>query len=128
MIVDTSALIAIIKQEPEAELLEEILLDAAEVQMSVGNLLELHLATTDYRRLIDLPRMLRAIHVIPVPVSVAHLEIAKIAHDRFGRGSGHKASLNYGDCFAYALAKATKQPLLFKGNDFALTDIEAVPY
>ena len=57
-----------------------------------------------------------------VPVTIEQVMAARIAHQRFGRGN-HPAKLNYGDCFAYALAKVAGEPLLFKGNDFAQTDI-----
>ena len=59
-------------------------------------------------------------------VTAEHAQIARAAYRDFGRGSGHPAGLNFGDCFAYALAKATGEPLLFKGNDFAQTDL--TPY
>ncbi len=59
------------------------------------------------------------------PVTVEQARIAREAYRRYGRGSGHRAHLNFGDCFAYALAKARDEPLLFKGDDFSHTDIEA---
>jgi ribonuclease VapC len=58
-------------------------------------------------------------------VAAEHAQIARAAYRDFGKGSGHPAGLNYGDCFAYALAKATGERLLFKGNDFARTDVTA---
>ena len=58
-------------------------------------------------------------------MTAEHAELARTAHRRFGRGSGHPARLNFGDCFAYALAKATGEPLLFKGEDFGHTDIRS---
>jgi ribonuclease VapC len=61
-----------------------------------------------------------------VPFTVEQARIARIAYQQFGRGSGHPAQLNMGDCFAYALARDLGEPLLFKGDDFALTDIELV--
>ena len=59
------------------------------------------------------------------PVTMAQARIAREAYRDFGRGSGHPARLNFGDCFAYALAKETGEPLLFKGGDFARTDVTA---
>ena len=59
-----------------------------------------------------------------VPVTVEHAQAARRAWRRYGKGN-HPAGLNFGDCFAYALAEATREPLLYKGGDFALTDIEA---
>ncbi len=60
----------------------------------------------------------------PPPVTPDQARLSRSAHLRFGKGTGHKAALNYGDCFAYALAKAMDAPLLFKGNDFQQTDIQ----
>ena len=59
------------------------------------------------------------------PVTSAQTDLARVAHARFGKGSGHAAQLNFGDCFAYALAKSLGAPLLFKGEDFGHTDVEA---
>lgn len=65
-----------------------------------------------------------AVHPIGIePMTERHAEIARHAYRAFGRGSGHAAALNLGDCFAYALAKATGEPLLYKGDDFGHTDI-----
>lgn len=61
-----------------------------------------------------------------VPVSAEHVRIARAAYQHFGKGSGHRAGLNLGDCFAYALARATREPLLFVGDDFTHTDVTAV--
>ena len=70
--------------------------------------------------------VLRALHIEVVPFTVEQARIARVAYQQFGRGSGHPARLNMGDCFAYALARDLGEPLLFKGDDFALTDIELV--
>jgi ribonuclease VapC len=59
------------------------------------------------------------------PVTREQAEIARAAYRDFGKGSGHAAGLNFGDCFAYALAKAKREPLLFKGDDFSKTDVAA---
>ena len=59
------------------------------------------------------------------PVTESQAQIARDAYRDFGKGSGHKAQLNFGDCFAYALATSAREPLLFKGNDFSETDIAA---
>ena len=61
-----------------------------------------------------------------VPVSVEHVRLGRVAHQRFGRGSGHPARLNFGDCFAYALARDTGEPLLYTGDDFSHTDVRSV--
>jgi ribonuclease VapC len=69
--------------------------------------------------------MLRLFSIKIEPVTEEQAYLALDAYDRFGKGTGHPAALNYGDCFSYALAKQTGEPLLFKGNDFAHTDLEA---
>jgi len=128
IVVDTSAIVAIANYEPEAMAFRAVISRSSTVVMSVGNLLEIHLVTTRIRARFDIPTLLTLLAVRAEPVTVGQLEQARVAHDRFGRGSMHKAGLNYGDCFAYALAKTLGAPLLFKGNDFARTDIEAVRY
>ena len=73
----------------------------------------------------DLDTLLKSAEIELVPVTVEHLGAARRAWRRFGKGN-HPAALNFGDCFAYALAETTGEPLLFKGDDFARTDIDAV--
>lgn len=68
--------------------------------------------------------LLRDMTITLVPVDETQVRIAREAYRDFGKGSGHPAQLNFGDCFAYALAKATGEPLLFKGNDFSHTDVQ----
>lgn len=68
-------------------------------------------------------QVLAALAIDLVPVTAAHLELAREAHARFGKGTGHPAGLNMGDCFAYALARERGAPLLYKGGDFAQTDL-----
>lgn len=72
-----------------------------------------------------LDRIIRALDIDIVPVTRRHAEAARIAYRRFGRGSGSPARLNFGDCFAYALAVAEAEPLLFTGDDFTHTDVES---
>ena len=64
--------------------------------------------------------------ILAEPVTLEQAKIARAAYRDFGRGSGHPAQLNFGDCFAYALAKSTREPLLFKGDDFSHTDVAVV--
>lgn len=90
--------------------------------ISVANAFELHLVLTGKRLRHLYDGLLQEPWIELRPVTVEHLNLAREAHDRFGRGS-HPARLNFGDCFAYALAKATGYPLLFKGNDFSQTDV-----
>ncbi|UUZ61572.1 type II toxin-antitoxin system VapC family toxin [Nocardioides sp. B-3] len=72
-----------------------------------------------------LDRLVELLRIELVPVSAAHGRIARSAHQRYGRGSGSAAGLNFGDCFAYALAIDSGEPLLFKGDDFRHTDVRA---
>jgi ribonuclease VapC len=129
MIIDTSVVIAILRDEPEAPSFARAIEAATDRRVSAANFVEAA-AVIDgsrdpvaSRRLDDLFREAR---LVIEPVTVAQARIAREAYRDFGRGSGHPAKLNFGDCFAYALAKATGQPLLFKGHDFGHTDITPV--
>ena len=126
MIVDTSALIAILRDEPEARACASAIESSAIRRVSAANFVETALidASRDpvaSRRFDDL---IREALIIVEPVTEAQARIAREAYRDFGKCSGHPAKLNFGDCFAYALAKVTAEPLLFKGDDFARTDIE----
>lgn len=127
MIIDTSAVVAILYREPEAAAFIQCIHDADSCRISVATWLELTIVVEsqlgpDGMRQAE--AFFRRAGITIEPVTVAHGELARQAFLDFGKGR-HKAGLNYGDCFSYALAKATGEPLLFKGNDFALTDIEA---
>ena len=128
MIVDTSALIAILRGESDAQIFAEALAAAPSSSISAGTLLEVSVvvdANRDpvlSRRLDDL---VRAVPLVVEPVTAEHVEIARQGYHDFGRGSQQPAQLNFGDCFAYALARSRGEPLLFKGNDFGHTDIES---
>jgi ribonuclease VapC len=127
MVVDTSALTAILRGEPEADDFVAAIQDAPTCLLSAANLVEATLVSEGRKGLEggrDLDLLLYRLAIEVTPVSVEQAEIARTAWRRFGKGR-HPAGLNYGDCFAYALAKAVGQPLLFKGNDFAQTDIAA---
>jgi len=128
MIVDSSALIAILRDEPDAMTCTEAIANAEVRRISAVNYVETA-AVIDgsrdpvaSRRLDDL---LQEARFVIEPVTEAQAHIARDAYRDFGRGSGHPARLNFGDCFAYALARAIGEPLLFKGDDFAHTDIES---
>lgn len=126
MIVDTSAVIAIVLREPEVESFVERIVSTERVEMSAASYLEAAIVIDSVRdpllsRRFDQLVDLLGIHI--VPVTPLHAEIARAAYRDFGRGSGHRAKLNYGDCFSYALATATRRPLLFKGDDFRHTDL-----
>ena len=128
MIVDTSAIIAILVGEPERNVfLEAILADPAP-KASAGTVLELGIVVDRLedpiatRRVDDL---VETLGIEIVPVTADHVTLGRAAYRDFGRGSGHRARLNFGDCFAYALARSTGEPILYKGDDFIHTD--AIP-
>jgi ribonuclease VapC len=130
MIVDTSALIAILDQEPEAERIARTLAATSERMLSAANLVEVGIVMQarhgdDGARDVDL--LLAKLRVEIVPFTARHAELARKAYRRYGRGR-HRAKLNLGDCFAYALAKDESAPLLFKGDDFGQTDVMVAPY
>jgi len=126
MIVDSSALIAILRDEPEAEIFAQALDSAPRCLISAANFLEIAIVVDRSRSPIPgrrLDELIRELGIVIEPVSEAQAHIARQAYRDFGRGSGHPARLNFGDCFAYALARATDEPLLFKDNDFGYTDV-----
>ena len=125
MIVDSSAIMAIILNEPDEPAIVEAMLDAQRLLMSSATWLESGIIV-DRHRNPDLAgrfgALIAELAIEIVPVSADHARIARDAHARFGRGV-HRARLNYGDCFSYALARQTREPLLCKGDDFIHTDI-----
>jgi ribonuclease VapC len=126
MIVDCSALLAVILNEDDEPRFAEAMIDAPVLRMSAANWVEAAIVVASHKnpaaadRFEDLVGALR-LEIVPVTVEDAYR--TRAAHHDYGRGR-HRARLNYGDCFAYALAKRTREPLLFKGNDFSQTDIE----
>jgi len=130
MIIDTSALIAILDQEPEAERIARTLASTPERMLSAANLVEVGIVMQARRGddgARDLDLLLAKLKVEIVPFTARQAEIARTAFRRYGRGQ-HDAKLNFGDCFAYALAKDVSAALLFKGDDFGQTDVTAVSY
>jgi len=127
MILDTSALLAILLRELEAADFARAMEGAKVVRMSVASYLEAAIYVDrngdEVRRAI-LDTLLEEFAIQLEPVSVEHARAARQAFQLFGRGR-HAAGLNYGDCFTYALAKTVREPLLFKGEDFSKTDIVA---
>ena len=126
MILDTSAVIAILRDEPEAEVFVEMIEDADNRRISAVNYVEAGAVIDGSRDPIAsrrLDEMLREAQITIEPVTEAQAQLARQAYRDFGKGSGHPAKLNFGDCFAYALAKAKNEPMLFKGDDFSRTDI-----
>jgi len=126
MIIDTSALIAILRDEPEAVACARAIEAAVSRRISAANFVETAIVIDGSRDPIASRRfddLVREAQLVIEPVTEAQARIAREAYRDFGRGSGHPAKLNFGDCFAYALAKSSGEPLLFKGNDFPQTDI-----
>jgi ribonuclease VapC len=126
MIIDASALLAILLQEAEAKAFATILAAAPVARISVVNYLEAAIridqqnsivATQAFDAFVEMSGM------VIEPVTIAQARIARRAYAQFGKGR-HAAALNFGDSFAYALAKERDEPLLFKGNDFSRTDIK----
>ncbi len=126
MILDTSAVIAILRDEPEAIRFAEAIENATHRRISAVNYVEAAAVIDGSRDPIASRRfdeLLREAEVAIEPVTENQARMARAAYRDFGKGSGHPARLNFGDCFAYALAKAKREPLLFKGEDFAHTDV-----
>ena len=126
MIIDTSALIAILRDEPDAAACAEAIERAAVRRISAASWVEAAAVIDGSRDPIASRRfdeLCREAQLVIEPVTEAQARIAQEAFRDFGRGSGHPARLNFGDCFAYALAKDRGEPLLFKGDDFAHTDV-----
>jgi ribonuclease VapC len=122
VIVDSSAVVAIVGAEPEAAEFLGLMRDAASLSMSTPTALELSMVLGAERleRAMDL---LHEMGVRFVSFDTDHLTVAQFAFATYGRGSGAAAKLNFGDCMTYALAKVSGEPLLFKGDDFTHTDI-----
>lgn len=126
MIVDTSALMAIILDEPEAEACALAIEEATISRMSAANWLEAGIvvdAIGDAIASRRLDELIRQAGIRIEPLTPEQAAIGREAYRDFGRGSGHPAQLNFGDCFAYALAQSLGEPLLFKGKDFGHTDV-----
>lgn len=126
MVVDTSALVAILKAEPEATAFLAKLATATVCRLSAANFVEAGLIanrdpTGSHREALE--DLLREFTIRIEPVSERQARLALDAFRRYGKGTGHPAGLNYGDCFAYALAADTGEVLLFKGDDFPCTDL-----
>jgi ribonuclease VapC len=127
VIVDTSAIVALLRGEPDAERFADALARAHEALISAGTYLETAIVVDANRDPVlsrRLDELLVAARLKVEPVTKEHVDIARQAYRDFGRGSGHPANLNFGDCFGYALARTSDSPLLFKGHDFARTDVQ----
>ncbi len=130
MVIDTSAVVAILLDEPERHRFNELIEISARRFISAGTLIETALVIETRRGDIGrraLDAFLNEARFETIAVDSDQVTIARTAFRTYGRGR-HRAGLNFGDCFAYALAKATGEPLLFKGADFARTDIQPAAY
>lgn len=127
MVLDTSALLAILIDEPERRAFTEAI-EAAEVRLlSAANFVEASMILESRHGAAgarELDRLLAAANVEVIAVDLRQAHVAREAFRQFGKGR-HPAGLNLGDCFSYALAKSQAEPLLFKGGDFSLTDVLA---
>ena len=127
MIVDTSAVIAILKEERDApRFLRAIAVSTEPKRISAANYLEAGIVVDANRNPLlsrRLDDLIVQTEIQAEAVTPQQADIARAAYRDFGKGSGHPAGLNFGNCFAYALAKSTREPLLFKGDDFSRTDV-----
>jgi len=129
VIVDSSALLAVIRDEPMAATCLQTMLDSEENRISAASYLEAAIVAD---RLPESPDtatfddLIEQLSIIVEPLTAHQAAIAREAYGRFGKGVGHPARLNFGDCFAYALAKDFDEPLLFVGQDFIHTDVRRV--
>ena len=125
MIVDSSVLLAVLNREPDADGYQAAILNAVPCRMSVASVLEVSIVVESRGGTEagdELEAYLEQAGIEPMPVTIEQLAAARRAWRRFGKGR-HPAALNFGDCFAYALAQVTGEPLLYKGEDFVRTDV-----
>jgi len=126
MVIDTSALVGILQQESDADGLLRRLASAGSRRISAATLLETAIvleARSGERAGDDLDLFLARAKIEVEPVTDEQVRVARTAWRRYGKGSGHAARLNFGDCFSYALAQSLGEELLYKGADFAYTDV-----
>lgn len=129
MIIDSSAVVAILRDEPEKKHFNSTISAAESRRISAVNYVEAAAVIDASRSPISSRKFddfFREAKIAIEPVTALQARIAREAYRDFGKGSGHRAKLNLGDCFAYALAKVAGEPLLYKGDDFAYTDLGAV--
>jgi ribonuclease VapC len=128
VILDTSAIVAILHGEPESELFRNMISRNRPLRLSAGSYVELGVVglraqspTIDH----SIDDFIARAEITIEPVTERQARIAREAYRDYGKGSGHAAGLNFGDCFAYALARDLGEPLLYKGTDFAETDVRS---
>ena len=125
---DTSALMALVMDEPEAPDIRHAIDEAGQTLISAATLVEFYIVAMGkgddvYARA---QALIRELPIAVVPFDTEQAEIARRAYEQYGKGRGHPAQLNFGDTFSYALASSRGLPLLYKGGDFGRTDIPAV--
>jgi ribonuclease VapC len=126
MIVDSSAMVAVIKREPDWMALSDCMDAAGSLRMSAASYLETAIVLDSRRDSVmsaKLDDVIEEVNIVVEPVTAEQARIARQAYRDYGRGSGHPANLNFGDCFSYALARDKREPMLWKGDDFGHTDI-----
>ena len=131
MIVDTSALVAILLREPEASRLVKAIMEAELPLVGTPSLVEaaaVMLAKKGAGGEIAIDALLERLGIEPVPLTEDAARLARLGYSRFGKGVGSPGVLNHGDCLAYGVAMAAREPLLFKGNDFGQTDVAVATY
>jgi ribonuclease VapC len=127
MVIDSSAVIAILLKEPDAGCVESTILKQPLRYLSAASMVESSIVLDRRhgdRASGELDSFILRMEIEVVPVSLEQAKVAREAFRQYGKGR-HKAGLNFGDCFSYALAKVSGETLLYKGNDFALTDLAA---
>jgi len=126
MIIDTSAIVAILRAEKEAREFAEAIANVRTRRVSAVSFVEAAAVIDGSRDAVASRRfdeLFREARLVAEPVTTSQARLAREAYRDFGKGSGHPAGLNLGDCFAYALAKEMGEPILFKGDDFRQTDL-----
>jgi len=126
MIVDSSVILAILKDEADGLSLSRVLVAAVGARLSAASYLECSIVLDKNRDPVQsagLDDLLEEARITIEPVTEAQARIARQAYRDYGKGSGHPANLNFGDCFSYALAREKREPMLWKGDDFGHTDI-----
>jgi ribonuclease VapC len=128
MIVDTSALLTILKREAGWEAFAESLEASSRTFMSAATYLEACILVDRWKSGVLSRRydeLIDEAHIAVEPLTVEQARIARQAYRDYGKGSGHPAQVNFGDCFSYALARDKREPILFKGDDFGHTDLRS---
>lgn len=129
MIIDSSAIVSILRKESDWLAYLKAIESAENPRLSAASYLETAIVIDKERDPIvssGLDDFIHEAKIIIEPVSAEQVRIARQAYRDFGRGSGHPANLNFGDCFSYALARDKREPILFKGDDFIHTDLRSV--